>query len=371
MIRRKVLHIVEDLEVGGLERVVESIALGLNKNKYEVQVWCLSRGGAIAEELVRKKMLVKIIRMSSYHNPIQVIKLSRLLRLSKIDIVHTHGYFGGTFGRLAAILAGTPAIFVHVHTSYFEFKKRNILVDKILSYFTNKIISVSEATKEFICNFEGINPKKVCVIYNGAGPKRISKKKMTVDRNFFGFSKDDFVIVTVASLVKNKGHLIIIDAIKSVLKKNSNIKLLIIGDGPLKNELEEYVIDCQLALHICFAGIRKDVYTLLNLADLFILSTIEREGLGVSIIEAMSMGVPVIGTSIGGIPELIKNQVNGLLVPPGNSYELAVAIERLVADKDLRRKMVKQGKKMYEQKFTAVKMVKQIELLYDGLVKAF
>ena len=157
---------------------------------------------------------------------------------------------------------------------------------------------------------------------------------MTVDRNSFGFSKEDFVIVTVASLVKNKGHLVIIDAIKSVLKKNSNIKLLIIGDGPLKNELEEYVIDCQLALHIRFAGIRKDVFALLNLADLFILSTIEREGLGVSIIEAMSMDVPVIGTSIGGIPELIKNQVNGLLVPPGNSSELAAAIDRLFADKN-------------------------------------
>jgi glycosyltransferase involved in cell wall biosynthesis len=271
---------------------------------------------------------------------------------------------------LAAILAGTPAIFAHVHTPYFEFKKRNILVDKILSYFTNKIISVSEATKEFVCNFEGINPKKVCVIYNGAGPKKISEKKMTVDRASFGFSKTNFVIVTVASLVKNKGHLVIIDAIKNVVKKNSNIKLLIIGDGPLKNELEEYVIDCQLTSHIHFAGIRKNVFALLNLADLFILSTVEREGLGVSIIEAMSMGVPVIGTSIGGIPEMIENQVNGLLVPPGNSCKLAVAIEILVEDNDQRKKMVKQGKKIYEQKFTASKMLKQIELLYDGLVKA-
>ncbi len=370
MIRKKVLHIVEDLEVGGLERVVESIALGLNKNKYEVQVWCLARGGVIAEELIRKKLSVKILRMSSYYNPIQIIKLSKLLRLSKIDIVHTHGYFGGTFGRLAAILAGTPAIFAHVHTSYFGFKKRNIFVDKILSYFTNKIISVSEATKDFVCNFEGIHPKKVCVIYNGAGPRNILKKRMTVDRNSFGFSRADFVVVTVASLVKNKGHIVIIDAIKSVVKNNGNIKLLIIGDGPLKNGLEKYVIDCQLGSHIRFVGIRKDVFALLYLADLFILSTIEREGLGLSIIEAMSMGLPVIGTSIGGIPELIKNKENGLLVRPGNSHELAVAIQRLVSDKDQRKKMVKQGKKMYEQKFTAVKMVKQIELLYDGLGKA-
>ena len=90
--------------------------------------------------------------------------------------------------------------------------------------------------------------------------EKISKKRMVVDRNSFGFSKEDFIIVTVASLVKNKGHLVIIDAIKSVVKKNSNIKLLIIGDGPLKNELEDYVTDCHLELHIRFVGIRKNVF---------------------------------------------------------------------------------------------------------------
>ncbi len=368
MRKKEVLHIVEDLNIGGLERVIESIVMGLNKDKYNVQVWCLAKGGEIAQELLGKGISVKILKMNSYHNPIQILKLSKLLKVTRIDIIHTHGYFGGTFGRLAAILAGTPAVYAHIHTSYTEFKKRNILVDKILSYFTDKIVSVSEATKQFVCNFEGISPEKVCVIYNGADPKGISNQ-MTVNRNSFGFSKEDFVIVTVASLVKNKGHLVIIDAIKSVIKEDTIIKLLVIGDGPLKSELEEYVIECDLASHIHFAGIRKDVFALLDMADLFILSSIEREGLGVSIIEAMSMGVPVIGTSIGGIPELIENQVSGLLVPPGNSYELAVAIRQLVADKDQRRKMVKQAKKIYEQKFTAVKMVKQIELLYDGLAE--
>ncbi|MGB5745825.1 MAG: glycosyltransferase [Desulfobacterales bacterium] len=370
MIRRKVLHIVEDLGIGGLERVVESIALGLDKKKYEVQVWCLSRGGAIAEALAKEGMMIKVLGMSSYHHPIQVLKLAKLLWLSKIDIVHTHGYFGGIFGRLAAIIARTPSIFAHVHTSYFGFKKRNIFVDKILSYFTNKIISVSGATKEFVCNFEGINAQKVCVIYNGADPKKSPKKKKAMDRNTFGFSKEDFVIVTVASLVKNKGHRVIINAIQRVLKKNSSIKLLIVGDGPLKNELEDFVIDSRLGSHIRFAGLREDVFPLLNLADLFILATIEREGLGVSIIEAMSAGLPVIGTSIGGIPELIENQINGLLVAPGDPYELAVAIERLASDKDQRRNLATQGKKKYEQKFTAVNMVKQIELLYEELEKA-
>ena len=177
MIRRKVLHIVEDLEVGGLERVVESIALGLNKNKYDVQVWCLSKGGAIAEELVRKGMLVKILRMSSYHNPIQVIKLSKLLKLSKIDIVHTHGYFGSTFGRLAAILAGTPAIFTHVHTSDFRFKKHNILVEKFLSYFRIKLFRYLKPSEILSVILRGSTPKKFVSSITALVQKRSIKIK--------------------------------------------------------------------------------------------------------------------------------------------------------------------------------------------------
>ena len=366
---KKVLHIVEDLKIGGLERVLASIVLNLDRSKFTPEVWCLTQTGEIADDLIRAGVNVKALGMNSYYNPLKIVKLSSYLRKSKIDIIHTHGYFASTFGRLAAILAGTPVIITHIHTTYFEFKKRNIIIERFLSFFTDKIICVSRAAKEFVEKMEGIKKNKTCLIYNGTASQNRDIVKTSINRASFALSDDDFVIITVASLVVQKGHQSLLDAVSILSINHKRIRLLIVGEGPLKRKLEAYAENLQIASRVVFTGLRQDVFSLLTLSDLFILPSIEREGLGVSIIEAMSMGVPVIGTSIGGIPELIENQVNGLLVPPCNSYELAAAIERLVADKDQGRKMAERAKKIYEQKFTAEKMVKQIERLYDGLVK--
>ncbi len=118
MKRIKVLHLVEDLKIGGLERVIESIVTGLDKDRYDAEVWCLAHGGEIAEDLIEKGIIVKILGMKSYYNPLKIIALSRLIKKEKIKILHTHGYFGSTFGRLAAILARVPVIIAHVHSTY-------------------------------------------------------------------------------------------------------------------------------------------------------------------------------------------------------------------------------------------------------------
>jgi len=369
MKKKEVLHIVEDLNIGGLERIIESVVIGLSKNRYNIQVWCLAKGGEIAEGLIGRGINLKILGLNSYYNPTKIVKLSNHLRKSKIDIIHTHGYFASTFARMAAILARTPVILTHIHTTYYGFRKRNILIERFLSFFTDKIICVSNSTREFVEKIEGIDVNKTCLIYNGTETSNIHPSTTSVDRTSLALSPEDFVIITVASLVENKGHHSLLDAINILSKKYRSIRLLIVGDGPLRSKLEEYAKNLKISSLIVFTGLRKDVHSLLYLSDLFILCPMEREGLGVSIIEAMSMGVPVIGTSIGGIPELIENQVNGLLVPPCNSYELAVAIERLVVDKDQRNKMAEQAKEIYDKNFTAARMVHQIEQLYEGLLK--
>ena len=371
MAKKKVLHLVEDLKIGGLERVIASIALGLDRTRYEVEIWCLVRGGEIAEELVDKGVCVKILGMNSYHNPFQIMALSRLIKESKIDIIHTHGYFGSTFGRLAAILVKTPIIIAHVHTTYYGFRKRNIIVEKFLSFFTDKIVCVSQAVNKFVTEVEGISEKKTCLMYNGVGKSCLFEgdTDSSVDRESLGFEKKDLVVITVASLTPHKGHRVLIDAIRSVLKKHKNLRLLIVGDGPLRNKLEAYAKELQLSSKIVFTGQRKDIVSLLKLAHFFVLSSTEREGLGIALIEAMAAGLPVIGTKLGGIPEVIEDDVNGFLVAPGNPYELAAALEKLIRDKGIREKMGRMGRKIYEQRFTTTKMNQNIEALYDGIIK--
>jgi glycosyltransferase involved in cell wall biosynthesis len=367
MLPKKVLHVVEDLRIGGLEKVLASIVLNLDRRKFIPQVWCLAQGGEIADDLIRAGVKLNILRMTSYYNPLKIIKVSNYLRLSKIDIIHTHGYFASTFGRLAAILARNPVIITHIHTTYFGFKKRNILIERFLSYFTDKIVCVSRSTREFTEKIERIDKNKTCLIYNGSKTENGDIVKTLIDRASFALTADDLVIISVGSLVAHKGHQSLLNAIKILSKKHKNLRLMIVGDGPLRSKLEAYAKNLQISSRIVFTGLRKDIFSLLKLSDLFVLPSIEREGLGLALIEAMASGLPLIGTNLGGIPEVIENNVNGILIPPGNSKSLAKAIERLITNQNLRDEMGKQGKRIYKEKFSDKTMIDKIESLYDEL----
>ena len=126
----EMLHLVEDLEIGGLEKVLASIVSSLDRSRYEVQVWCLAAGGEVAQALIEKGILLRVLGLRSYYNPLAVVRLSRLMREEWFDLLHTHGYFAGTFGRLAAICAGIPALVAHVHSTYYDYGKRNLLLEK-------------------------------------------------------------------------------------------------------------------------------------------------------------------------------------------------------------------------------------------------
>jgi hypothetical protein len=166
--RIKVIHLVEDLKVGGQERVIATIATGLDPEKFDVKIWCLARGGAVADWLRQAGISVRILNLSTYHRPLNTVRLAWRLRRARADIVHTHGYFAGTFGRLAAILACIRRVVAHVHTSDFSLSRRHILIEKILACFTRHIICVSRSVQDFVSNIEGIPMEKTCVIYNGA-----------------------------------------------------------------------------------------------------------------------------------------------------------------------------------------------------------
>lgn len=354
---------VEDLEVGGLEKVIATLVLGLNKEKYEVEIWCLAAGGLIADELEEKGIKVKILGLTSYHNPISVIKLALLLRRERVDIVHTHGHFSGMFARLSGLLACIPKTVTHIHTT----QKRRILVEKVFSFLSYKVLCVSQAVQEFIVREEGLNRNKTMLIYNGIEmpEEEVPFESRVAIRKTFGFASDDIVLIVVASLNKHKGHKVLLDAFANEVKKKSNLKLLIVGSGPLKAEIEKHIQKLDVSSSVKLIGLRRDVPLLLSISDIFVLPSVEREGLGLAIIEAMAMRKPVIGSELGGIPEIIEDGVNGLLFPPGDSYKLSHSIGILGKDKKLREEMGGSGRRIFEERFTKERMINAIEALYD------
>jgi glycosyltransferase involved in cell wall biosynthesis len=366
--RHKVIHIVEDLKVGGLEKVIAAIVTGVDSQKYETEIWCLAGGGQVAEWVRFKGGIVRIFSWATYHNPLNVAGLAFQLRKHRVDIVHTHGYFGSTFGRLAAVAAGIRHVLSHVHTNYIDFKKRHFLIERSLSHISSKIICVSQTVKDFVESCEGISAEKTCLIYNVPiwlfenGPDR------PPSRHSLGFSDQDCVIVSVGSLVENKGHRVLIDSLRMLMPVHPQLKLLVLGDGSLRLELEQLALRHQLASAVVFAGVVKNPRPFLALSDIFVLPTIYREGLPLAILEAMDQRLPVVASRIGGIPEAVAHNRSGLLVPPNDSGALGAAISRLAADRSERNAMGVEGWKIVSQKFRYDQMIAQIESLYEVLL---
>lgn len=365
----KIIHLVEDLKIGGAERVIADIAEGLDGKKYDVSVWCVTRGGETASELREKGIKVRILGISSYHNPLSIFKLTRLLKDAGPDIVHTHGYFASVIGRLAARKAHIPAIVTHVHSTYWDYKKRHIRIERRLSRFTHKIICCSKAVENFVKDFENIKDGKTTVIYNGVDEDRFSTLKESKSiLAELGIDEGSSVVGTVSALTPHKGHEHLIQAASVVLDTLPSTRFLIVGDGILRTRLEDQAKNLNINSSVIFTGERKDIPEILSLMDVFILPSFSREGLGLAIIEAMAVKRPVVATEIGGIPEAVIKGKTGLLVPPGDSDALATAIIELIQDPKKAKEMGEKGRARVMERFTKTKMLSEIQNVYQSLI---
>ncbi len=366
----KVIHLVEDLKIGGAERVIADTVLGLDRKKYDASVWCVTRGGETATELSERGIEVKILGISSYRNPLNTLKLTRLLRAARPDIVHTHGYFASVIGRLAARRAEIPVILTHVHSTYWEYRKRHLMIERKLSRFTQKIICCSRAVENFVKNTEKITDDKTIVIYNGVDEERFSPfKSPTSIRTELGMDEKAAVVGTVSSLTSHKGHEYFIQATSLVLNTLPSAKFLIVGDGPLRKKLENQAKNLNIHPSVIFTGTRKDIPEMLSLMDVFVLPSHTREGLGIAIIEAMAAEKPVVATDIGGIPEVVNHGETGLLVPPGDPESLSKAIIELLQNPLRAKTMGEKGRTRVKEKFTTKKMLSEIEHVYQSLTR--
>ncbi|VAX38257.1 hypothetical protein MNBD_UNCLBAC01-2034 [hydrothermal vent metagenome] len=362
----RVIHLAENLNVGGAEYVMTMIARGLDKKKYYVEVWGIARGGSMVNILQAQGTVVKILGIFSYSNPFNILKLAKFFKDFQPDIIHSHTYFSNTISRLAAKLAGVPTMVVHVHSIYSQYTARHLWVERFLSRWTTKVISCSDAVRQFVLQKEKINPSLTTTIPNGVDVQKFSNIEDNSSlRHELNIKSDDIVLTTIASLTPQKGHRYFLEALTEIIKINQNVKYFLIGDGPLRKELEEYVEKLGLGKYVQFLGIRHDVPLLLKISNIFILPSL-REGLPLVIIEAMASGLPVIATDVGGTSEVVKEGVTGLLVPAKDVQKLIDAVVTLFNNPVDVKVMGEQGRKRAVKYFSQDIMLKQIEKIYQG-----
>jgi glycosyltransferase involved in cell wall biosynthesis len=362
-----VAQAVENLRIGGLEKNVVNIAMALNKSKYKVIVYCLASGGTLADKLKREGINVKILNLKSYHNPINIIKLAHIFKKDNIKILHTHGYFASSFARLSAILAQVPIRLTTITSVYYENKLKHFLIEKLLSFFTDRIVCVSSIVKDFIKEKESIAEKKLFLLYNGIN----IKKPKYLDELCYRWHiyPGDKVIGTVARLEPAKGIEFLIKAAREILKQFYKVKFLIVGDGSQRDFLERLTKELNLDEKVIFTGYMPEPQDVIDLMDVFVMPSTFREGCSLAISEAMAHSKPIVATCVGGNPEQVIDGLNGILVEPKDENCLAQAILILLKDKNLCERMKKESKKIFERKFNIEKTIKILESLYDRLLK--
>jgi glycosyltransferase involved in cell wall biosynthesis len=381
----KIFRIITKLNIGGSSIHSVLLTAHLDKDLYQS---ILIRGnqekeGGTLDDLIHSKGVKPLVipEMVREISPIKDLiaswKLYRLMKIEKPEIVHTHSSKAGTLGRLAAKIAGVPLIIHtfhgHVFKGYFGNLKSKIfiIVERLLALITTKIITVCPAQRKEILNFKIANSNKIIFIYLGLEltPFLSCNHYKGELRKELGIQDSSPVVGVVARLVRVKGIDYFLRAVKEVSKHKPRVKFLIVGDGELRFELENLVRKLGIEENVLFLGFRRDLVKIYADLDLVVLSSLN-EGLPVSIIEAMASGKPVIATDVGGVKNLIQNEINGILIPPEDVNSLAKAMVYLLENPGLRTKMGQISKEKAYPFFNYTRLIKDVNVLYGTLIRS-
>jgi|GEM_PF-2754425 len=377
-----VLQIIGSSGVGGGERVFCSLLKYLDRDKFNIFVVC-PPGGPMIEDFKKYASEVRVFDLKNWFNPMTIVSLRKYMTARKIDIVHTHLYNTDFPAGIAARLARVPGRFCTVHGHIFRGTGRPGLKGVRNSLFSlvyravyclfDRVIVVCHALKQDLAKRPGIKVRedKIRVIYNGIDFEEITGRAGVTDNAIKDIldNKDLRYVGVIGNFDRIKGHHILIKAIPEVIKRVGDVKFLFAGEGEEKKRLMRLAKKYKVGNNIVFLGTVRDIGKLISACELIAMPSLS-EGMPLTAMESMFLGKPVVATRVGGAPELIRDNENGILVPPDNCGELSKAIIKMLSDKTLAHRMGQKGREMinsrYGVKFQAREMTRETERLYAG-----
>lgn len=356
---QNILFLTRTMNLGGTENVILQLCEIL-KPKVNKIIVC-SCGGINESKL--KDMGIKHIKINDIENknPIKIlnniIKIKRILKNEHITIIHSHHRMAAMYANLCA-----NKKILKIANSHNTFYDKKYLTK--LAYKNTKIIAVGNQVKNNLVNFYHIPSSKISVIYNG-----IKEYKGTIHiEPLFGEDKSNGnkVILNIGRLSEQKGMEYFIKSAKLVLEKNKKVKFYIIGTGEDEGKLKQLVKDLDLEKSIIFMGYRNDIQNLISQCDFVVLSSLW-EGLPLTPIEAFSVGKTIIATAVDGTTEIVQDHVNGLLVNPRNVKELTNAINYLIDNPNIQKKLEKSALNRYKSEFSFDKLCQNYIKYYEEM----
>ena len=332
---------------GGIESHADILASVLLGKGHRVMISSWTDGSFTLKSADATIKTTKI-RIKSSIDILAIVKIIQLSLKENIDLIIAHHGKDYWPAALAAKISRVRIIFVRHQT--IRLKKTTCwLINKLV----DKIVAVSNTVKDSLLK-AGVSNEKVNVIHNCISLKRFNPLKIDADevRKELGISGTDIVVGALGKLHRDKGVYDLLYAISSLVKKDPSVKLLFVGSGPAQHNLEQEAQRLFMRDKVIFTGIRTDVERMYAAMDLFVLPSICVEGFGMVLIEAMAMKKPVIGNTIGGITEIISDNINGILVPPGDVTALSEAITRYIENKEVFQDIALEGRNTVELKFS-------------------
>ena len=369
----RVLHVLATLLPGGSEISVLRLISVLDPGRYQVRVAWLRGEPVLENEFRAAGADVVPMGMRAKLDPACFLRLVRYVARERIDIVHTHMDVADFYGALAGRLGGARCVVATKHAPD-EFRTRRtwrrypfMVLERLAYAMEDAVIVVSEGLASFLEETEHLPRRKMVVIGHGIDETSCVVPRPQA-RQAPGLPAFDPLLGAVGRLSPEKGQAVLLRALPAILAAFPRGGLVLAGEGPSRRELEAEALRLGIADRAVFLGFRRDVPALLGAIDLFVQPSIY-EGFGISLLEAMAAGLPIVASRVGGIPEMVQDGATGLLVPPQDPAALAAAVVRLLRDGDAARRLGEAAARGARARYSLQAVAARVEALYREILE--
>ena len=378
MNKKNIVWMIDSLGMGGAERLTIPYIQYLARENFQprVCVFYERHGNPFAKVLTQMGIPVDLVPVKNLRDLTAIPRLVRYLHMHRATLVHTQLESANTLGNIAAKLLRLPSLCT-LHTidepvrGSNPYNRLKVMLWS-LRYFCDRVITVSEELRKHHLALSKAAPGSVITLYNGidqSHPYTPHPEKHAVLRKALGIPLGAPLLLTVAVLREPKGIQYMLEALPLILDAVPDAYYLIVGEGSYRSALEQVAEKLQISNRVIFAGYREDIPDFLSLSDVFVLPTLT-EALPTVLAEAMSAGLPIIASAVGGIPEMVEDQINGILLPPKDTGKLATACIRLLRNKKEAQQMGNEGRVIAAAKFDIQEQARHLALVYRDLLHA-
>jgi glycosyltransferase involved in cell wall biosynthesis len=368
--RPTICQVLHGLRVGGAEVLAARLVRRFREDFHFV-FYCLDELGSLGQELRDEGFTVEVLGRRPGFDWHCSVELAQFLRRQRVELIHAHQYTPFFYALTARLLFRQPPVLFTEHGRWFPDypRPKRVVANRLLLQQRDRTVGVGEAVRQALIHNEGLPAERVGVVYNGVELDRFnnSREERDVALQAMGLERGDFVLLQVARLDPLKDHPTALLTVDRLRHEIPNLRLVLVGEGPEERSIRDLIHRLGIDHHVRLLGLRSDVARLLHAADVLLLTS-KSEGVPLTAIEAMAAGLPVVATSVGGLPEVVQNGKTGWLVPAGDPAALAERILVLARDPGLRQQMGRLGRERAQSMFAEDKMHHGYRRLYDEML---